>query len=52
LTQDTFVDFLEALRDFRYQSSLKTFIFSIAKNKNIDWLRKKKIKKIIFSYAA
>jgi RNA polymerase sigma-70 factor (ECF subfamily) len=49
LTQDTFVDFLEALRDFRYQSSLKTFIFSIAKNKTIDWLRKKKIKKIIFS---
>ncbi len=49
LTQDTFIDFLEALRDFRFQSSLKTFIFSIAKNKTIDWIRKKKIKKIIFS---
>lgn len=49
LTQDTFVDFLDALRDFRYQSSLKTFLFSIAKNKTIDWIRKKKIKKIIFS---
>jgi len=49
LTQDTFIDFLEALRDFRYQSSLKTFIFSIAKNKTIDWIRKKKIKRIIFS---
>lgn len=49
LTQDTFIDFLDALRDFRYQSSLKTFIFSIAKNKTIDWIRKKKIKNIIFS---
>jgi len=49
LTQDVFIDFIEALRDFRYQSSLKTFIFSIAKNKTIDWIRKKKIKKIIFS---
>ncbi len=49
LTQDVFIDFIEALRDFRYQSSLKTFLFSIAKNKTIDWLRKKKIKKILFS---
>lgn len=49
LTQDVFIDFLEALRDFRYQSTLKTFLFSIAKNKTIDWIRKKKIKKIIFS---
>ncbi len=49
LTQDSFVDFLDALRDFRFQSSLKTFLFSIAKNKTIDWMRKKKIKKIIFS---
>lgn len=49
LTQDTFIDFLDALRDFRYQSSLKTFIFSIAKNKTIDWMRKKKIKTFIFS---
>src|SRR4030042_1569190 len=49
LTQDTFIDFLEALRDFRFQSSLKTFIFSIAKNKTIDWIRRKKIKTFIFS---
>lgn len=49
LTQDTFIDFLDALRDFRFQSSLKTFIFSIAKNKAIDWIRRKKIKNIIFS---
>jgi RNA polymerase sigma-70 factor (ECF subfamily) len=49
LTQDTFIDFLDALRDFRYQSSLKTFLFSIAKNKTIDFMRKKKIKTLIFS---
>ena len=46
LTQDVFLEFIEALRDFRYQASLKTFLFSIAKNKTIDWIRKKKIKKI------
>jgi len=49
LTQDTFIDFLEALRDFRYQSSLKTFIYSIAKNKTIDYMRKKKFKTLLFS---
>ena len=49
ITQDVFLDFIDSLRDFRYQASLKTFLFSIAKNKTIDWIRKKKIKKIIFS---
>jgi len=49
LTQDVFIDFIEGLRNFRFQASLKTYIFSIAKNKVIDWIRKKKIKKIIFS---
>jgi len=49
LTQDIFLDFIEALRSFRFQSSLKTFLFAIAKNKIIDKIRKKKIKKILFS---
>jgi len=49
ITQDVFIDFIEALRDFRFQSSLKTFLFSIAKNKTIDFIRKKKLKKILFS---
>lgn len=49
LTQDIFLDFIEALRDFRFQSSLKTFIFSIARHKVIDQIRKKKIKSILFS---
>ena len=49
LTQDIFIDFIEALRDFRFQSSLKTFLFSIARHKIIDQIRKKKIKSILFS---
>lgn len=49
LTQDVFIDFFESLRDFRFQSSLKTFLFSIAKYKVIDSIRKKKIKRILFS---
>ncbi|PIS15500.1 hypothetical protein COT62_03285 [Candidatus Roizmanbacteria bacterium CG09_land_8_20_14_0_10_41_9] len=49
IVQDAFLDFIETLRDFRFQCSLKTFLFSIAKNKVIDTIRKKKIKKILFS---
>ena len=49
LTQDIFLDFIEALRDFRFQSSLKTFLFSIARHKIVDQIRKKKIKSILFS---
>jgi len=49
LTQDIFLDFIEALRDFRFQSTLKTFIFSIARHKVIDQIRKKKIKSVLFS---
>ncbi len=49
ITQDVFLDFIEALRDFHFQSSLKTFLFSIARNKTIDFIRKKKLKKILFS---
>lgn len=50
LTQDVFFDFIEALRDFHFQSSLKTFLLAIAKNKVIDEIRKKKIKQIFFSH--
>jgi len=49
LTQDIFVNIIESLRDFRFQCSLKTFIFTIARNKIIDHMRKKKIKRILFS---
>lgn len=49
LTQDIFINFIEALRDFRFQSTLKTFLFSIARHKVVDQIRKKKIKNILFS---
>ena len=49
LTQDIFIDFIEALRDFRFQSSLKTFLFSIARHKIVDEIRKRKLKSILFS---
>ncbi|OGK20144.1 hypothetical protein A3C23_01425 [Candidatus Roizmanbacteria bacterium RIFCSPHIGHO2_02_FULL_37_13b] len=49
ILQDAFLGFIESLRDFRGQSSMKTFLFSIAKNKIIDKLRRRKIKKILFS---
>jgi len=49
LTQDVFFDFIESLRDFHFQCSLKTFLLTIAKNKVIDEIRKKKIKIILFS---
>jgi RNA polymerase sigma-70 factor (ECF subfamily) len=49
LTNDIFLQFIESLRDFRFQASLKTFLFTIARNKIIDYFRKKKIKKILFS---
>ncbi|OGK19370.1 hypothetical protein A3D80_00560 [Candidatus Roizmanbacteria bacterium RIFCSPHIGHO2_02_FULL_40_13b] len=48
--QDVFLNFIEGLRDFRGQSSLKTYLFSIAKYKIIDKLRRKKIRKIFFSH--
>lgn len=49
IVQDVMFDFMEHLRDFRGDSSLKTFLFSIARNKTVDYIRKKKIKKILFS---
>jgi len=49
IVQDVLVDFLEALRSFHYQSSVKTFLYTIARNKTNDYFRKKKIKKVLFS---
>lgn len=49
ITQEVFLDFIEEIRDFQGQSSIKTFLFTLARNKTIDYFRKKKIKKILFS---
>lgn len=50
ITQDIFIAFLEGLRDFHFRCSLKTFLFTIARNKIVDYYRKNKIKKILFSH--
>lgn len=49
ITQDVFFDFIEKVRDFRGECSIKNYLFKIAKNKIIDYIRKKKIEKILFS---
>lgn len=50
ITQDVFIELMESLRSFRHQCSLKTFIFTIARNKIIDHIRKRKLKRILFSH--
>ncbi|GIW62254.1 MAG: DNA-directed RNA polymerase sigma-70 factor [Patescibacteria group bacterium] len=49
LVNKIFFSFFEALRDFKNESSLKTFLFSIARYKVIDYYRRKKIKKVFLS---
>lgn len=47
--QDTLLATLDSLRDYQGEASLFTYICAIAKNKIIDYLRKKKICQIVFS---
>src|SRR3989338_124984 len=49
ILHDSFLATIEALRDFSFKCSLFTFICSIANHKVIDFYRRKKIKKIVFS---
>ncbi|MEK7577549.1 MAG: RNA polymerase sigma factor [Patescibacteria group bacterium] len=49
LVQDILYAFLEAARDFRGNSSIQTYLYSIAHHKVIDYYRKKKIKQLVFS---
>ena len=49
LTQDVFLAFIEKLRDFRGDCSLRTYLYTIAKHKVIDYFRRKKIKRVLFS---
>jgi RNA polymerase sigma-70 factor (ECF subfamily) len=42
ITQDVFVRVWKNLKKFDQNKKFKTWIFSIAKNAAIDWLRKKK----------
>ena len=49
--QDTLFAFLEAIRDFHWQASIKTFLFSICHHKVVDYYRRKKLKQLVFSRA-
>lgn len=49
ITQDVFIDFIEHIRSFQMKCSIRTFLMTIAKNKVIDYYKKKKLKKILFS---
>ncbi len=42
IAQEVFIKVWRNLKKFDQQKSFKTWIFSIAKNTSIDWLRKKK----------
>lgn len=49
IAQDALFAFLDGIRDFSGKCSLNTYLCSIAYNKVIDFYRKKKFKKIVFS---
>ena len=49
ILQDTLFSFLEGLRDFRGNCSIRTYLFSICHNKIIDYYRRKKIGHFVFS---
>ena len=42
ITQEVFIKVWRNLKKFNQQKNFKTWIFSIAKNTSIDWLKKKK----------
>lgn len=49
LTQDVFIGILDGIRERRKIDSFSAYIFTIARYKIIDHIRKKKIKKILLS---
>lgn len=49
IAQDTMFAFLESARDFTGKSRINTYICAIANNKVVDYYRKKRLKKILFS---
>jgi len=48
--QDTFISALDSLPLFKFRSSLFTWLCSIARHEIIDFLRRQKIKTIVFSH--
>ncbi|MEK7165893.1 MAG: RNA polymerase sigma factor [Patescibacteria group bacterium] len=49
IMQDVLFAFLESLRDFTGKASLKTYLCAITNHKIIDYYRRKKIKRVVFS---
>lgn len=49
ILQDTLYAFLEAVRDFRGDSHIETFLTAICRHKIIDYYRRKKIRHLVFS---
>lgn len=49
IAQDTLFAFLEGVRDFTGRCSLNTYLCSIAHHKIVDFYRKKRLKRIVFS---
>lgn len=49
IVQDVFIELFEALRGYKKNASLQTYLFTIANYKAIDYIRKQKIKRVLFS---
>lgn len=49
IVQDVFIELFDALRSYKRTASLKTYLFTIAQYKSIDFIRKQKIKRVMFS---
>jgi RNA polymerase sigma-70 factor, ECF subfamily len=49
ILSDTLFAFLDALRDFTGRSALRTFLYSIARHKIVDYYRRRKLKHFVFS---
>lgn len=49
IVQDVFIELFDALRSYKRTASLKTYLFTIAQYKSIDFIRKQKIKRVLFS---
>jgi len=50
LAQDVFIELFESLPEFRHESKLSTWIYRIAVNKSLNYIRKKKRENIFSSF--
>jgi RNA polymerase sigma-70 factor (ECF subfamily) len=49
ILQDTLFGFLEALRDFRGDAGIETYLTAICRHKIIDYYRRRKLRHLVFS---